>query len=89
MGYSLPAYTTFVGPKDPHNMDKGSVRDRIDISHFAGPHQDHMQYKERMAAADPTIYWQEQVGEDKSHLVRASSLSYTDVAKCTIPQVST
>jgi hypothetical protein len=61
--------------KDPFNMDKESVRDRIGIPHFAAPRQDRVQYKERVAAGR-TIYRQEQAGEDKSRLSRKLSELY-------------
>jgi hypothetical protein len=61
--------------KDPYNMDKESVRDCLGTPHFAAPRQDTVQYKERVAAGR-TIYCQEQVGEDKSRLVRKLSELY-------------
>jgi hypothetical protein len=56
-------------------MDRESVRDRVGISHFAAPRQETVQYKEGVAAGH-TIYRQEQVGEDKSGLVRKLSELY-------------
>jgi hypothetical protein len=61
--------------KDPFNMDKESVRDRIGIPHFAALRQDTVQYKERVAAGR-TIYHQEQAGEDKLRLSRKLSELY-------------
>jgi hypothetical protein len=59
--------------KDP--LDKESMRLRLGIPHFAAPRQDTVQYKERVAAGR-TIYRQEQVGKDKSCLVRKLSELY-------------
>jgi hypothetical protein len=56
-------------------MDRESVRDRVGIPHFAAPRQETVQYKARVAAGR-TIYRQEQVGEDKSRLVRKLSELY-------------
>jgi hypothetical protein len=61
--------------KDPYNMYRESVRDRVGIPHFAAPRQETVQYKERVATGH-TIYRQEQAGEDKSRLVRKLSKLY-------------
>jgi hypothetical protein len=65
----------FLWAKDPYNMDRESIRDRVGIPHFAAPWQETVQYKERVAAGR-TIYRQEQAGEDKSRLVRKLSELY-------------
>jgi hypothetical protein len=65
----------FCWAKDPYNMDRESVRDRVGILHFVAPRQETVQYKERVAAGR-TIYRQEQVGEDQSRLVRKLSELY-------------
>jgi hypothetical protein len=67
-GVFITCLRNFRWAKDPYNMDKESVRDRIGIPHFAAPRKDSVQYKERVAAGH-SIYRQEQVGEDKSRLV--------------------
>jgi hypothetical protein len=74
-GVFISCLRNFWWAKDPYNMDKGSVRDRLGIPHFAAPRQDTVQYKERVAAGR-TIYRQEQVGKDKSRLVRKLSELY-------------
>jgi hypothetical protein len=74
-GVFISCLRNFCWAKDPYNMDKESVRDRLGIPHCAAPRQDTVQYKERVAAGR-TIYRQEQVGEDKSRLVRKLSELY-------------
>jgi hypothetical protein len=75
MGFSSLACAIFDWLKDPYNMDRESVRNRLGIPHFAALRQETVQYKER-AAAGRTIYRQEQAGEDKSRLVRKLSELY-------------
>jgi hypothetical protein len=66
-GVFIQCLQNFCWAKDPFNMDKECVRDRLGIPHFAAPRQDTVQYKERVAAGR-TIHRQEQVGEGKSRL---------------------
>jgi hypothetical protein len=74
-GVFVKCLCSFRWAKDPFNMDKESVRDRLGIPHFAAPRQETVQYKERVAAGR-TIFRQEQVGEDKSRLSRKLSELY-------------
>jgi hypothetical protein len=74
-GVFVQCLRSFRWAKDPFNMDKESVRDRLGIPHFAAPRQETVQYKERVAAGR-TIFRQEQVGEDKSRLSRKLSELY-------------
>jgi hypothetical protein len=71
----ITCLSNFRWAKDPYKMDRESVRDRVGIPHFAAPKQETVQFKERVAAGR-TIYRQEQVGEDKSRLVRKLSELY-------------
>jgi hypothetical protein len=74
-GVFISCLRNFCWAKDPYNMDKESVRDRLGISHFAAPRQDTVQYKERVAAGQ-IIFRQEQVSKDKTRLAPKLSELY-------------
>jgi hypothetical protein len=74
-GFFITCLCNVCWAKDPYNMDGKSVRDRLGIPHFAASRQETVQYKERVTAGY-IIYRQEQVGEDKSRLVRNLSELY-------------
>jgi hypothetical protein len=54
-GVFVTCLHNFRWAKDPYNMDRESVRDRLGIPHFAAPRQETVQYKERVTAGALSI----------------------------------